>query len=346
MKAIDFFCGAGGLSKGLQLSGIDVLAGIDIDKKCHETYEKNNTPAEFICKNIRKLMADDLFSIAPELRESPDEFVFAGCAPCQSYSQQRKSKTRRLDATVLGGFGRLVEQCLPGYVVIENVPGIAKVKGASIFNRFLKTLERNGYSYEWDVLNAKHYGVPQNRRRLVLIAAKDREASLPTKTYGNNLQEYVTVRNVIEKFPAIKAGESHIDIPNHHASAIEPINMKRLMHTPHDGGDRRSWPQKLVLKCHKNGYKGHTDVYGRMFWDMPSPALTGKCISISNGRYGHPVQNRAISLREAAAIQTFPDDYIFYGNYMSKALQIGNAVPVLLSQVLGNHIRALHDISN
>jgi DNA (cytosine-5)-methyltransferase 1 len=341
MMAIDFFCGAGGLSKGLQMAGIEVLAGIDLDDKCSETYKKNNVPAKFVHADIRSLQPEDLFSLAPALLEKPNNFLFAGCAPCQSYSQQRKSKTPRSDATVLGDFGRLVEKCLPSLVVIENVPGIAKVKGLSIFKRFLNTLERNGYSFEWDVINAKNYGVPQNRRRLVLIASRDRKASLPPKSHGRNLLPYLTVKHAIEKFPSINAGESHAIIPNHSAAELTPINLERLENTPHNGGDRRAWPKRLLLECHKNGHKGHTDVYGRMLWDAPSPALTGRCNSISNGRYGHPVQNRAISLREAAALQTFPDDYVFYGSRISIAQQIGNAVPVLLGKVLGEHIRSL-----
>ena len=342
MMAIDFFCGVGGLSKGLQMAGIEVLAGIDLDDKCSETYNKNNAPAKFIHADIRSLQSQDLFSLAPAVREKPKDFLFAGCAPCQSYSQQRKSKSPRPDATVLGDFGRLVEECLPGLVVVENVPGIAKVKGFSIFKRFLNTLERNGYSFEWDVINAKYYGVPQNRRRLVLIASRGRKASLPPRTHGKNLLPYLTVRHAIERFPSINAGESHSIIPNHCAAEITPINLDRLNNTPHNGGDRRSWPERLVLECHKNGHKGHTDVYGRMSWDAPSPALTGKCNSISNGRYGHPVQNRAISLREAAALQTFPDDYVFNGARIRIAQQIGNAVPVLLGKVLGEHICSLY----
>lgn len=346
MMAVDFFCGAGGLTKGLQMAGIKVIAGIDVDNKCRETYEKNNSPAKFICANIETLQPYDLFSLVPSLLKNPSEVLFASCAPCQSYSQQRKSKSRRLDATVLGDFGRLVEQCLPGQVIIENVPGIAKVKGFSIFKRFLKTLELSGYSYIWDVINAKHYGVPQNRRRLVLIAIKDMQASMPPETHGKNLQEYLTVRKALKRFPRIKTGECHKTIANHCAAKISQLNLERLKNTPSNGGDRRSWPKRLVLECHKNGYKGHTDVYGRMHWDMPSPALTGKCNSISNGRYGHPVQNRAISLREAAALQTFPDNYIFYGSKVCVALQIGNAVPVLLGKVLGEHIRGLHKMAN
>ena len=341
MKAIDFFCGAGGLTKGLQQAGIDVIAGIDLNKTCQPTYDVNNAPAKFVGADINNIQREDLKALIPDLMENRDNILFAGCAPCQSFSQQRRSNKKRPDATVLGEFGRLVEEVLPGSVLVENVPGIAKIKGRSTFKRFLEVLDRNGYSYVWDTLNAKDYGVPQNRVRMVLIAVRNGRASLPEKTHGEGLLPYNTVRDTIEKFPPLQAGESHPDILNHTAASIMQINMARLMATPHDGGDRQAWPNHLVLECHKNGHKGHGDVYGRMFWDLPAPTLTGKCYSFSNGRYGHPEQDRAISLREAASLQTFPDDYEFYGNQGQKGLQIGNAVPVLLGEVLGRHILSI-----
>lgn len=342
IKAIDFFCGAGGLTKGLQQAGIDVVAGIDLNEVCEQTYNENNAPAKFIGANIKSIRRRDIAQLISDLAENREHLLFAGCAPCQSFSQQRRrSSKKRPDATVLGEFGRLVEEILPGGVLVENVPGIAKVKGRSTFRRFLEVLDRNGYSYVWDTLNAKDYGVPQNRLRMVLIAIRNGQASLPERTHGNGLLPYKTVRAAIEKFPPLVAGESNPDVLNHTAASIMQINMERLLATPHDGGDRRAWPKRLVLKCHKNGHKGHSDVYGRMFWDQPAPTLTGKCYSISNGRYGHPEQDRAISLREAASLQTFPDDYTFYGNQAQKGLQIGNAVPVLLGEVLGRHILSI-----
>lgn len=185
---------------------------IDLDDKCSETYNKNNAPAKFMHADIRSFQPEDLFSLAPELLENPNDFLFAGCAPCQSYSQQRKSKTLRPDATVLGDFGRLVEKCLPGHVLVENVPGIAKVKGFGIFKRFLSTLDRNGYSYKWGIINAKHYGIPQNRRRLVLLALRNWKASLPPITHGKNLLPYLTVRDAIERFPSMMIMSSMVHV--------------------------------------------------------------------------------------------------------------------------------------
>ncbi len=338
MNAIDFFCGGGGLTRGLLDAGINVIAGIDKDDRCRETFESNNAPATFICSDIQDIDEEYLLGINQQIFDDPDNLLLAGCAPCQPFSQQNKRRRRRLDATILAEFARLIEQLRPGQVLMENVPGIAKVKGYSTFRRFLNVLQRNNYDYSYAVVDAKSHGVPQNRRRLVLIAMRELDASLPLKTYGKELSPYVTVRDAIRRFPVLRAGSEHATIPNHCAAEISDLNLERLRHTPRNGGDRREWPDHLVLECHRNGYQGHTDVYGRMFWDKPSPALTGKCNSISNGRYGHPTQNRAISLREAAAIQTFPDDYTFYGSKVSIALQIGNAVPALLGRVLGEHI--------
>jgi DNA (cytosine-5)-methyltransferase 1 len=335
MKAVDIFCGAGGLTRGLLDAGIDVVAGLDRDECCRVTYEHNNPGVRFIQADIREIGLKDL-CVKCRLRRF-DDVLFAGCAPCQPFSSQRKGNGERHDATLLCEFGRLVEAAQPGYVLIENVPGIAKVHGFSTFRRFLAMLDANGYRYVYDVLDAKHYGVPQNRRRLVLLAAREQEPSLPQPGYGSR-RPVRTVRQAIYHFPPIAAGECHARVPNHVAASITELNLERLGLTPHNGGDRRSWPKRLRLECHKGNYKGHTDVYGRMSWDSPSPALTGRCHSISNGRYGHPEQDRAISLREAAAIQTFPDGYVFFGTNKHIAKQIGNAVPVRLAEQIGKHV--------
>lgn len=342
IKAFDFFCGAGGLTRGFLDAGIDVVAGFDSDKNCCTTYEHNNPGTKFIHTDIRKVDVESLKKLAK--RKTFKNILFAGCAPCQPFSQQRKGKKWRQDATLLREFGRLVEAALPGQILVENVPGITKVKGSSTFRRFLKMLTRNGYEYAYDVLDAKKYGVPQKRRRLVLIATRGIKASLPEPKYGTSDRPFNTVRQAISHFSAIKAGEEDVDIPNHVAAEITSLNLERIQNTPHDGGDRLSWPDDLWLECHKGKYEGHTDVYGRMKWDEPAPTLTGRCHSISNGRYGHPSQDRAISLREAAALQTFSDDYKFFGYRTCIALQVGNAVPVRLAKELGKHILHIRNV--
>jgi len=336
MKAIDFFCGAGGLTRGLLDAGFDVVAGFDIDDQCKESYEVNNETS-FHALDVRDIDLQKLKSLT-RIRKF-ENVLFAGCAPCQPFSQQRKSSTSHSSTTLLSEFGRIIEEVLPRAVVIENVPGMARVKGYSTFRRFLSLLEDCGYGYEFGVLDAKKFGVPQTRRRLVLIAGFTDEISIPSITHGTQLLPFRTVRDAISHFPKLKAGQQHKSVPNHNCASITEKNLERLRHTPSDGGGRRDWPKRLQLDCHKGGYEGHTDVYGRMFWDEPSPTLTARCHSISNGRYGHPEQHRAISLREAAALQSFPDRYVFKGSNKHIAQQIGNAVPARFAKALGKHIK-------
>ncbi len=347
MIAIDFFCGAGGLSKGLALSGINVLAGIDNNILCQETYNRNNAPSRFIHADMKEYMPEDLLALFPQLRENNrDDLLLAGCAPCQPFSSANQSEERSPDATLLSQFGRFVEFFLPGMVMVENVPGIARVKGNSTFKRFIRLLESNKYNIIYKPTNAKYFGIPQNRVRLLVIASRIGQATFPDFTHSskkNAKQKLVTVREAIGHYPPLIAGQTHETVQNHVAARLSELNLIRLQHTPHDGGGRSDWPEELWLSCHKKADAGHTDVYGRMYWDRPSPTLTCKCQSISNGRYAHPEQDRAISLREAAAIQTFPDDYIFYGSNTSIAAQIGNAVPVLLGKVMGEHIQKLRN---
>jgi DNA (cytosine-5)-methyltransferase 1 len=171
---------------------------------------------------------------------------------------------------------------------------------------------------------------------MVVIATRTGKATLPERTHGEGLRNYISVREAIERFPDLAAGEESAAVANHRAAMLTAPNLERMIHTPHDGGVRADWPKHLVLKCHRGDYKGHSDVYGRMRWDDPAPALTCRCFSISNGRYGHPEQNRAISLREAASLQSFRDDYVFHGNSQAEiGAQIGNAVPVRMAEALG-----------
>jgi len=348
MRAIDFYCGAGGLTRGLLDAGVLVVGGFDIDGRCKETYERNNKPAQFYEEDIARIDPARLWKLLGTRRTT--DLLLAGCAPCQPFSQHKNGSKTEVgpkgskgdpDSRLLGAFARIVGTIKPGQVLIENVPGLTRVRGFSTYRRFVRMLTSLGYEISEGVLDAKHFGVPQTRRRYVLIAIHGRSATLPEPEFGPGLANYSTVKDAISHFPPIHAGEHHPFVPNHEAAVISEINLKRLSHTPHDGGDRRAWPPELVLDCHKRDHDGHTDVYGRMCWDKPAPTLTGRCHSISNGRYGHPCQDRAISLREAASLQTFPDSYIFYGPKQHIARMIGNAVPVRLGEVLGRHILSL-----
>lgn len=342
VAAFDFFCGAGGLTRGLLDAGFNVLAGFDSDGNCRRSYEHNNAGVRFVTTDICELSLADLKKYS---RGRPfSEMLFAGCAPCQPFSQQSKHGSSGRKATLLADFGRLIQSALPGQVFMENVPGIAMVKGNSTFKRFLRVLDENDYRYVYGVVDARQFGVPQKRRRLILIALRHDQPTMPRARHGRKVLPFRTVRQAISHFPPITAGASHSTIPNHAAASITDLNLKRLRYTPHDGGDRRSWPEELRLACHAGAYEGHTDVYGRMFWDAPAPTLTGRCHSISNGRYGHPTQDRAITLREAAALQSFPDGYVFFGSNKHIAQQIGNAVPVQMAEALGRHILAISGV--
>lgn len=338
MIAVDLFCGAGGLTRGLLNAGIDVAVGIDVNPDYQKTYESNNHSAQYLTKDIRHVSATDLLEyVSP----SAKDLVLVGCAPCQPFSPHRKGYVLSEQAKLLSEFGRLIAELQPPWVFVENVPGIIKVPGFSTYKRFCKLLADEGYWYCEGILDAKRYGVPQTRRRFVMIASKIVKPSLPPETHGPNGLPYRTVRQAISHLPRIAAGKSCNDVPNHKAAAITSLNLKRLKSTPRNGGGRTDWSQSLRLKCHE-GYEGHTDVYGRMKWDAPAPTLTCRCFSISNGRYGHPRQNRAISLREAACLQSFPDDFTFYGiSQRSIGEQIGNAVPVILAEAVGHHILRL-----
>ncbi len=341
LLALDFFCGAGGLTRGLLNAGIHVAAGFDSDGECKRSYQYNNPQSKFVNEDIRKLSTSDLRKHTRGL--SFDDMLFAGCAPCQPFSNHVNEVTNWRDATLLSEFARIIASAHPRYVLMENVPGMVKVKGNSTFRRFLSTLKSNGYGYVYRTFDAKELGVPQTRRRLLLLAVRKQQPTLPISKHGKKGLPFRTVRQAISHFPPISAGQSDPKIPNHVAASITPLNLERLRCTPDDGGDRRSWPDHLWLQCHEGDYEGHSDVYGRMAWDFPSPTLTGRCHSISNGRYGHPTQDRAISLREAAALQSFPDGYLFFGSNKHIAQQIGNAVPVLLAEELGRHLLHLRE---
>ena len=334
----DFFSSCGGTSRGMQDAGMTVRFGLDADPDAKVTYEANFNSATFICRDIRQASVDD---IAPYVkRREGRPLVFGACAPCQPFSKQNRAKTDDdMRRNLLGELHRFVEAYLPEYLFIENVPGLQTVdKHDGPFADFLRLLKKLKYFFHHDVVMAYHYGVPQSRRRLVLLASLLAPIRIPPPTHGPGTDQpnLPTAWDWISHLPPIEAGETHPEIPNHRAARLSPQNLRRIAATP-IGGDRRDWPPELELECHKR-HSGHTDVYGRMIKDRPSAALTTRCISLSNGRFGHPTQNRAISVREAACVQTFPMDFTFRGNLNSMARQVGNAVPVAMAKVFGDQI--------
>lgn len=327
IKAIDFFCGSGGLTRGLLDAGIKVLAGIDNDSSAKETYEKNNK-VKFIHSDIREL---DFKALENVLGERNYPLLFAGCAPCQPFSliNRRNREDRAADKLLLLEFAKFIKHFKPEYLISENVP---QMENSQEFEKFLKLLKVNRYTFEYKLLDAQYYGVAQRRKRLVLVASRVSNIYLPEP-----LNSIKTVRDVIGHFPKIKAGETSLLVPNHISASLNEINLTRIKKTKKNGGSWTNWPEDLKLECHKK-LVGYTDVYGRMSWDQPSPTLTTRCNNYSSGRFGHPEQHRAISLREAAAIQSFPDNYIFFGTQGKVAKHIGNAVPPALASCLGKTI--------
>jgi len=334
IEVVDLFCGIGGLSYGMKTAGFKILAGFDLDYTCQYAYE-TNTGGKFIYKDITTVTAED---ILPRYSKGAIR-VLAGCAPCQpfsSYAFKNKEKDpNKYD--LLYEFGRLVREVRPDIVTMENVPAIRKFKLKPVLPDFISSLEKEGYHVWCDVVYCPDFGIPQTRKRLVLIASKlgEVEPLVATHDKGN----YVAVRDTIGNLPPLNAGQIDSKDPLHRCSALSEINLRRIRATP-EGGGWKSWPKELILECHKKeGGKSFGSVYGRMKWDEPSPTMTTQCTGLGNGRFGHPSQDRAISAREAALLQTFPPDYKFFKDEKSISLTIasryiGNAVPPKLGEII------------
>ncbi len=342
LRAVDFFCGGGGMTHGLRMAGIDVLGGVDIASDCKETYEFNNRPSVFVERDVSSLDAESMSDIFG-IRRDDRGLVFVGCSPCQYWSKIRTDRTKsERSAFLLKEFERFIGSFLPEFVVLENVPGL-RSNPQSYLPRFLDFLKRTGYAFADDVIDASRYSVPQHRHRYLLVASRHhRNVALP-----EGEESVVTVRQVIGEengFPSIPAGHADDTDFMHTSSDLSPLNMRRIQMTPLNGGDRLSWKDDPELQL--DAYKGRDDifkdVYGRVRWDTPAPTITTRFNSLSNGRFGHPEEDRALSLREGASLQTFPRHYRFFGsNRNAVARQIGNAVPPLLARHIGDHLMRL-----
>jgi DNA (cytosine-5)-methyltransferase 1 len=295
------FCGAGGVTYGLRSAGIRVLTGVDKQEDCRLTYTQNNPSVRFLAADVRRLSTNELFADVSTMIAG-DFLLLAACAPCQPFSAQNRFKDRAEDRAVLHHVERLLKELRPDFLFLENVPGLQKVKGYSAFRRLQDSLRKFRYRTRYEVIDSADYGIPQHRRRLVLTASLHSEAPWPSRLHGDdpNLKPYLTVYDAIAKYPPLSAGQEHPIVPNHMAAKIMEHNLERLRATPPNGGSRTDWSSGLTLACHKN-HDGHPDVYGRLRWEAPAPTLTTKCTSLSNGRYGHPEQDRAISRDCSAA---------------------------------------------
>ena len=336
IKAIDFFCGAGGLTRGLLNAGIEVLAGVDNDERLRETYIHNNEPSRFINSDINKIQIHRLREILGI--QDQDATLYAACTPCQPFSTLNRLQGKDKRKILLLSFARIVKESPPDFIIVENVPGLNNAIGKEIYKKFLKALKKCGFTEAADLLDAKHFEVPQTRKRFILVASRHGSISLPSPETDAN--RFTTVRECIEKYPVIANGEASTAYANHIAKKLKPHLLRIVEAVPKDGGSRRDVADtSILLKCHQRNPNVHKDVFGRMVWDAPSPTLTCRCIDVYCGRFTHPEQDRGISLREAAALQTFGDDYEFFGkSFLGISRQIGNAVPVKLAEQLGKSI--------
>lgn len=338
IRAIDLFCGAGGLTYGLEEAGLTVVEGVDIDEYCRYPFEKN-TESRFICKDVREYTANE----AEAAWAGADIRVLVGCAPCQPFSTytQGPRGSHKQRWVLLRRFAELVDETNPDIVSMENV---TPLQGTAMFRQFVRKLTAAGYEVEYGPVDCRHYGAAQTRRRLVLLASRLGPITLMKPTHPNE-NDWTTVRETIESLPPLGAGDVDAVDGLHRTSRLSELNMKRIK-VSRPGGTWRDWPKELVAKCHlKESGKTYPGVYGRMEWDKPSPTITGQCFGFGNGRFGHPEQDRALSLREAALLQTFPRDYEFvprsapFPGMKHVGRMIGNAVPPLLGRVIGASIR-------
>ncbi len=341
LKAIDFFCGGGGMSYGLKKAGIKVLAGIDYDGNCKSTYEANLGRKRFIKADISKLNEEELRTKL-DIEFDDNNLVLVGCSPCQYWSiiNTDKSKSKK-SKNLLLEFKRFVDYLNPGYVIVENVPGVLRRKSESGLDHFIENLECNGYTVHFDIHNTSEYGVPQNRKRFTLIAnrvtSKEVEP-LKRKSKKINVCDVIGTHN---GFPNVSAGHrDQSDIMNN-VSGLSETNQKRILLVPKDGGDRMSFATNpnLQLTCFIGKKDSFKDSYSRLYWDKPAPTITTKFFSISNGRFVHPEENRGLSLREGAILQSFPKSYKFKGTSIAEIAKIiGNAVPPEYARRIGKAI--------
>lgn len=332
IAAVDLFCGAGGLSQGLQEAGISVVAGIDVDPQCRFPFE-HNIEASFLEADIRDIRAGHLGRLWPEGAVT----LLAGCAPCQPFSAYRRGADTSGDEkwALLAEFGRLVREARPHLVTMENVP---RISSTSVFSGFLTTLTESGYAFAWRSCYGPDYGLAQGRRRLVLVGSRLGPARLPTRQVHPN--DYASVRDVIGDLPPLAAGGSDHDDPLHTCRRLSAVNLERIRASV-PGGTWESWPSDLRAPCHqKASGASFRNVYARMEWDKPAPTITTMAFNFGTGRFGHPEQDRPISLREAALLQGFPRDYAFVKpgapvQFTQVGRLIGNAVPPPLGRAIG-----------
>jgi len=332
---VDIFCGVGGLSHGFLQQGFKIAAGLDIDDDCRYPYESNNG-ARFLQRDVTKLTANEVERCFDQGKIR----VLVGCAPCQPFSTYTQ-KYEDPKWQLLGKFGKLISEVQPDIISMENVPRLLQFREGRVFKSFLKRLREADYHVVWDVLHGPDYGLAQNRARLVLLASRIGEIELPAPTHRGRRR---TVRQEIGKLRPLGHGDIDAKDRLHRASRLSPVNLERIAASK-PGGTWHDWDTDLVADCHKErSGKGYSSVYGRMAWDEPSPTITTQFYGFGSGRFGHPEQDRALSLREGALLQGFPRNYRFVApddpvRFKAIGRLIGNAVPVRLAKAIAGSVK-------
>lgn len=345
---IDLFAGCGGGSLGFRRAGLRAVAAVELDSDAAEAYEAN-VGVRPLVNDIRKVTGEDLLRAAG-LKRGECTLLF-GCPPCQSFTDLRRgmlsSRRDRARNSLLREYLRLAGDVLPRHIAFENVPGMLSPRWRPRFDELLEGLVELGYEYAWDVFDAADFGVPQRRRRVLVIASRVASPVLPAATHGEvgsaDELPWVTVREAIGALMLLASGETDPADVYHRARRHSPLALRRLRAIP-EGGARTDLPEDLQLACHKN-HSGHYDIYGRMWWNRPAPTLTSGCTNVTRGRFAHPEQDRAITLREAMELQTFPRSAVLRGSLDEMALQVGNAVPPLFAERVGEAIVAMEATS-
>lgn len=335
---IDSFCGAGGLGLGLKRAGLDVMFSFDIDPICISTIKKNSKYFQHEARtaDIADMLDGKLLEMSGLKRG--ELFLLAGGPPCQGFSVQRRgSDTDERNDLVLK-YGKLIDELYPMYFVMENVTGLAGKRGKTILQQLMDSVEEIGYHVHVKLLDAQDYGVPQRRKRYILVGERKDLGS--HYVYPEPTGICRTVRDAIAHLPAPpENGTDHPQYSLHRRDRLSAKNLERIRAIK-EGQGRDDLPQELLAQCHKldSSVIGFRNVYGRMAWDEVAPTITARFDSFTRGKFGHPVQDRSISLREGALLQTFPADFEFTGNKVDVARQIGNAVPPVMAEHIGKSI--------
>jgi DNA (cytosine-5)-methyltransferase 1 len=341
---IDLFSGCGGGSLGFIKAGLRAVAAVELDRNAADAYEANIGVRPLV-RDIRTVTGEDLLRTA---RLKPGECtLLSGCPPCQSFTDLRRgarsTRRDRLRNSLYLDYLRLAGYVQPRHIAFENVPGMLSPRWRPRFDALLEGLAELGYEHVWDVLDAADFGVPQRRRRLLVVASRVSKPVLPSATHAEPAlsggKAWLTVREAIGSLGPLASGEVDPGDVYHRARRHSPLALRRLRAIP-AGGARSDLPEHLQLECHKN-HSGHYDIYGRMWWDRPAPTLTSGCTNVTRGRFAHPDQDRAITLREAMLLQTFPRAAVLRGSLDEMALQVGNAIPSLFAERIGQVILAM-----